>query len=235
VWTPGDGGTTLRASYGEGFKSPSLYQLQGDYGNQALNPEQAKSWDAGITQRLLDGAFVASATWFKRHSTNLIDFIACPAPRTGICTDRPFGSYDNILTARTSGLELAATLTPIKALQLQVNYTWTDARNRTPGANFDKRLARRPQDSLSALLDYRWSFGLQTGTTVTLMGDSFENAANSRRLEGYTLVELRAAYPIADHVEVYGRIENLFDADYETTFGYGQPGRAGYAGVRLRY
>ena len=235
VWTPNDGGTTLRASYGEGFKAPSLYQLQGDYGNQALNPEEAKSWDAGITQRLLDGAFVASATWFQRHSTNLIDFIACPAPRSGICTDRPFGTYDNILKARTNGVELAATLTPIAALQLQVAYTWTDARNRTPGANFDKRLARRPQDSLSALLDYRWGIGLQTGATVTLVGDSFENAANSRRLAGYTLVDLRAAYPLTDSVELYGRIENLFGAQYETTFRYGQPGRAGFAGVRLRY
>lgn len=235
VWTPGGGGTTLRASYGEGFKAPSLYQLQGDYGNQLLQPETARSWDAGVTQRLLDGAFVASATWFERHSTNLIDFISCATPLTGICTDRPFGTYDNILKARAKGIELSATLTPITALQVQLNYTWTDARNRTPGANFDKRLARRPQDSINALIDYRWGFGLQTGATVMVIGDSFENAANSRRLAGYTLVDLRAAYPVTAAIEVYGRIENLFDARYETTFRYGQPGRAGYAGIRVRY
>ncbi|MBC7504584.1 MAG: TonB-dependent receptor, partial [Sandarakinorhabdus sp.] len=77
VWTPGDTGTVLRASYAEGFKAPSLYQLQGDYGNQLLRPETSKGWDAGITQQLLNGAFTASATWFQRTSTNLIDFISC--------------------------------------------------------------------------------------------------------------------------------------------------------------
>lgn len=235
VWTPGNGGTTLRASYAEGFKAPSLYQLQGDYGNQTLNPETSKSWDAGVTQRLLDGAFVASATWFQRNSTNLIDFISCVKPLTGICTNRPFGTYDNILKAHAKGIELAATLKPVEALQVQLNYTWTDSRNRTPGANFDKRLARRPQDSINAVIDYRWRFGLETGATVTVIGDSFDNASNARRLTGYTLVDLRASYPVMANVEVYGRIENLFDERYETTFRYGQPGRAGYAGVRLRY
>jgi vitamin B12 transporter len=235
VWTPGNGGTTLRASYAEGFKAPSLYQLQGDFGNQSLRPEQSKGWDAGVTQRLLDGAFVASATWFQRNSVDLIDFISCPRPLTGICINRPFGTYDNILKARAKGVELTAMLKPVEALQVQTSYTWTDSRNRTPGANFNKWLARRPQDSLSTLIDYRWDFGLQTGATVTLVGASFDNASNARRLPGYTLVDLRASYPVTANIEVYGRIENLFDEQYETTFRYGQPGRAGYAGVRLRY
>src|SRR3546814_10203352 len=58
------GATTLRASYGEGFKAPSLYQLYGDYGNDDLQPETSKGWDAGITQQFLDGAAELSATWF---------------------------------------------------------------------------------------------------------------------------------------------------------------------------
>jgi vitamin B12 transporter len=235
VWTPGGGGTTLRASYAEGFKAPSLYQLGGDYGNQQLRPETSHGWDAGVTQRLLDGAFVASATWFQRNSANLIDFISCANPLTGICTDRPFGTYDNILKARAKGLELTAMLRPVTGFEVQASYTWTDARNRTPGGNFDKRLARRPRDSVSTLLDYRWRFGLETGATVTLVGASFDNASNARRLPGYTLVDLRAAYPLTASVDLYGRVENLFGERYETTFGYGQPGRAGYAGVRLRY
>lgn len=235
VWTPGNGGTTLRASYAEGFKAPSLYQLQGDYGNQLLRPEESKGWDAGVTQRLLDGAFEASATYFQRNSTDLIDFISCSTPLTGICKGRPYGTYDNILKARAKGVELSALLRPIEALRFQANYTFTDSRNRTPGANFDKLLARRPKDSLTTLVDYAWGFGLQTGITATLVGSSFDNASNARRLNSYVLVDLRASYPITPNVEVYGRVENLFDKLYETTFQYGQPGRAGYAGVRLRY
>ena len=32
-------GTVLRASYGEGFKAPSLYQQFSEYGNVGLDPE----------------------------------------------------------------------------------------------------------------------------------------------------------------------------------------------------
>lgn len=235
VWTPGNGGTTLRASYAEGFKAPSLFQLEGDYGNQLLRPETSQGWDAGVTQRLLGGAFEASATYFHRDSTDLIDFISCSTPLTGICTGRPFGTYENIIRASAEGIELTTMLRPVEALRVQANYTWTDARNRTPGPNFDKVLARRPQDSLSSLIDYDWGFGLQTGATATLVGASFENAANTRRLPSYVLVDMRAAFPITANIEIYGRVENVFDARYETAFRYGQAGRAGYAGVRLRY
>jgi vitamin B12 transporter len=36
-------------------------------------------------------------------------------------------------------------------------------------------------------------------------------------------------------MQVYGRIENLLDEDYEEVFTYRTPGRAGYAGVRLKF
>ena len=236
VWAPGNAGTTLRASYAEGFKAPSLFQLQGDFGNQALRPERAAGWDAGVSQSLLDGALVASATWFERNSTDLIDFISCPAPRTGICVNRPFGTYDNIARARSQGVELGLQLRPTEALQAQVSYTWTDARTRTAGsANSGRQLARRPRHSVTTLVDYAWDFGLQTGATLTHVGASFENAANTRRLAGYVLVDLRASFPITGAIEIYGRVENLFDESYETSFGYGQPGRAGHGGVRVRF
>jgi vitamin B12 transporter len=236
VFTPGASGTTLRASYAEGFKAPSLFQLQSDFGNQLLRPERSKGWDAGVTQKLIGGSIEASATYFRRDSTDLIIFISCPAPRTGICTDRPFGTYDNVSRARAEGVELGLALRPVEALRVQANYTYTDATNRSPGnANFGRQLVRRPQHSLTTLIDYRWSFGLETGVTLTHVGASFDNANNSRKVEGYVLADLRASFPVTDRIDVYGRIENLFDEQYETIFRFGTFGRAGYAGVRLRY
>jgi vitamin B12 transporter len=235
VWTPNAGKTELRASYSEGFKAPTLYQLQSEYGNQLLQPEKAKGWDAGITQRLLDGAIEASATWFHRKSRNLINFISCTT-LTGICTNRPFGTYDNVAKARAQGVELALTLRPVEPLKVQASYSWTDSENRTPGSSaFGKDLARRPRQSVNTSIDYRWPFGLSTGATLTHIGSSFDNAANTRKLEGYVLADLRASYPVTKNIELYGRIENLFDEHYETIFRYGTPGRAAYAGVRLSY
>lgn len=226
-------GTTLRASYAEGFKAPSLFQLQSDFGNQALRPERARGWDAGISQVL--GAGEMSATWFKRVSRDLIDFVSCGA-QVGICVNRPFGTYDNVARARAQGLELALALRPVEALRVQASYTYTDATNQTAGsANFGKALARRPQHSVSALADVDLSARLSAGATLTHVGASFENASNSARLEGYVLADLRAAWRVMGNISLYGRIENLFDAGYETALRFGQPGRAGYVGVRAAY
>lgn len=236
VYSPNGGNTAFRASYSEGFKAPTLYQLQGDYGNEALRPERATGWEAGITQRGLDGRVEASATYFHRKSRDLIDFISCDAPLTGICADRPYGTYDNVARAVAEGAELTLSVRPVEALRLEANYTYTDARNRSPGsANFDNRLARRPSQSVNSSIDYRWPFGLTTGATLTHVGSSYDNASNSRRLQGYVLADLRASFPLAKGLELYGRIENLFDEHYETVFQYGTPGRAAYAGVRLTY
>ncbi|MGC6401067.1 TonB-dependent receptor plug domain-containing protein [Sphingomonas sp. FW199] len=229
-------GTTIRASYAEGFKAPSLYQLQSDFGNQLLRPERSKGWDAGVTQSLVEDALQASATYFKRDSTDLIAFISCTAPLTGICANRPSGTYDNVARARAEGVEIGVTMQPVEALRFQANYTYTDATNRSPGdANFGRQLVRRPQHSVTALVDYRWPFGLETGATVTHVGSTFDNASNSRVVEGYVLADLRAAMPLTERIQVYGRVENLFDERYETIFRYGTPGRAGYVGVRLSY
>jgi vitamin B12 transporter len=67
-----------------------------------------------------------------------------------------------------------------------------------------------------------------------MVGDTFDDVANTIRLDSYVRVDLRASWSISDNLEVYGRVENLFDEAYQTAFNYGVPGRAGYAGVRLK-
>jgi vitamin B12 transporter len=229
VWSVNDGATLLRASYGEGFKAPSLFQLFSDFGNEALQPERSRSYDLGATQRLLDGAVELSATWFRRDVRNQIDFVSCFQNPIPICTGRPSGTYDNIRRSRATGVEATLGLNPTEALSLRASYTYVDAENRDTG----RALARRPKSSLSALIDYRWPFGLSTGATLTMIGDSFDNAANTRSLDGYALVDLRASLPLGRNIELYGRVENLFDEGYQTVFRYGTPGRAAYAGVRF--
>lgn len=230
VYSPNNGSTTFRASYGEGFKVPSLFQLFSDFGNDTLQPETSKSWDAGITQQLIDGRLEFSATLYQRDSDNLINFIGCPV-QTGICTNRPFGTYDNVARARAQGVELGLMMRPTDSLTFAANYTLVDAENR----DNDLVLARRPRNSVNASVDYDWAFGLKTGATISHVSSSFDNASNSRSIEGYVLVDLRAAMPITDNIELYGRVENLFDEEYETIFRFGTPGRSAFAGVRLSY
>lgn len=229
-YSPNGGDTRLRMSYGEGFKAPSLYQLFGDYGNTMLNPERSTGWDIGLTQKLLYGRIVADVTYFHRLTRDQVDFISCFGDTRPICTGRPWGTYDNIGRAKAEGVEATLTLIPTDGLSVSGQYSFIAARDRDTGLE----LARRPRQTVSALIDYRWPFGLSTGATIAHVGDSYDNAANTVRLDGYVLVDLRAALPLTDRIELYGRIENLFDARYETVFGYGTPRRAVSAGVRLR-
>jgi vitamin B12 transporter len=233
------GTTIVRASYAEGFKAPTLFQLRSSFGNPDLQPETARSYDLGVEQRLVGDALSASVTWFHRRTRNQIDFTPCRADIV-VCAGgaRPFGTYDNIARARANGVEAALDLRPAEWLRVQAAYTYVDAENRTSGnADFGRTLLRRPKSSLALNADAKTGFGLSLGGTLRVVSDSIDRDAfgDRVRLDGYALADLRAAYAVTERVELYGRVENLFDEQYETVLGYGTPGRAAYGGIRVRY
>jgi vitamin B12 transporter len=241
AWALNDGSTVLRASVGQGFKAPSLYQLYSQYGNLALLPEEADGWDAGVEQHLLDGALILSATYFSRETTNQIDFVSCSGTATPATAPlcfrngvRRFGYYSNIALTEADGVELAADY-EIGSFSVNANYTQTNTENRTPGANLGRQLARRPDEAANLTVGYVWPFGLSTSVAVQHVGDSFDNASNATRLDAYTLVDLRASYPINETLEIYGRVENAGDETYATTANYGVAGRGTFVGVRARF
>ena len=134
------------------------------------------------------------------------------------------------------GVELAAVLKPVESFTVQANYTHVNVEDRSPGSpTFGNELVRRPRETFSAELDYRWPFGLDTGATLTHVGSSFDNATNTRRVEGYDVVDIRVAYPVTDNLELQARVENVADEKYETIFRFGTAGRSTYVGVRLKY
>ncbi|MDK2761682.1 MAG: TonB-dependent receptor [Sphingopyxis sp.] len=224
-YSPNGGATNVRLSYGEGFKAPSLYQLYDSFsGNVSLRPERSKSYDVGIDQKLADGRAVVSLTAFLRDTTDQINY------------DNATFTYGNIDRTRARGVEATLALKPTDALNVTASYSYIDARDRSGRPAFDgKRLPRRAENAISLSADYDWSFGLSTGATLTMVGDSFDDAANAVSLDGYALAGIRASFPVGGNFEVYGRIDNLFDAVYATAAGYGVYGRAAYGGVRARF
>jgi len=226
VWSSGN--TSFRASYGEGFKAPSLYQLYSAYGNLALKPERAHGWDAGVEQKF-GGHLTASLTWFDRDTRNLIAFAGFP-PRA----DRPFGYYQNVDKANAHGIEAAAAAR-FGGLSLNANYSWIDAEDRSAGTTHSKDLVRRPHHVVNGEVSYVWSFRLTTTAAVTHVGHAFEDGANTIRLGGYTLVDLRAEQPIGHGLSLFGRVENLFDEHYQTAYRFGALGRSFYGGIRAKF
>ena len=45
---------------------------------------------------------------------------------------------------------------------------------------------------------------------------------------------LAGCAPVAERVELFGRIENVWDEQYQTAAGYASPGRGAFVGVRLK-
>jgi vitamin B12 transporter len=224
-WTFGANGSVelvdnlrLRASYGEGFKAPTLYQLYGFGGNVALRPETSRAYDAGVEYGARNGSRHLAITLFRRDSSNQIDYVW------------PTG-YFNTGRTRAEGVEVEAGWRLAQGLFARAAYTRLKATDRVTG----KDLARRPRDLLSARLDWDTPLaGLKLGADLRVAGSSFDDRGNFTRLDGHEVVTLRASLPLGERLELYGRVENLFDAQYQTVAGYGTYGRSAYAGLRVK-
>ena len=203
----------LRLAYGTAFKAPTFNQLYfPGFGNPGLRPETSRSVELGLGGRLPGGRW--STTLFDNRINDLIAGFP-PA---------------NINRAEIQGVELAAN-SRFGAWDMAVNLTLQDPENAS-GANQGKVLPRRAQESLRIDLDRRLGTW-RLGGTLRGEGARFDNVTNTRRLDGYALLDLRAEYRLATDWSLGARLENLFDVDYETVFGYNQPGRGAY--LTLRY
>ncbi len=229
----------VRASYGEGFKAPTLFQLLSDFGNPDLSPEKSRSYDIGIERGFRQSGPYAALTVFQRDTLGQIDFVSCD-PSIPVCADpaaRPFGTYDNVAMARARGFEAEVGADVSPRFRGSAAYSYIDTENRSTGSpNLGNALARRPKHALTVSADWNSSEyrdGVNVGADLRLVGDSFDNAANSVRLDGYALVTVRASVPIGANAELYARAENLFDAQYQTVATFGTAGRTGTLGARL--
>lgn len=235
AWALNEGDTVLRASWGQGFRAPGLYELYSNLGNLTLQPEEFDSWEIGVEQRLFDRA-VVSAVYFNRQADNEIRYNSCDVGTTDpLCGGvNRWGYYKNLQKTEAQGVELIGRVDVTDRLNLSANYTWTEAQN-VEGDYNGKQLTYRPEHTANLAADYAWVFGLKTGVSVRYVGERFTTANNSADLDAYTLVDIRASYPINDHLEVYGRVENVFDEEYQTILNYGAAGQGAFGGVRVRF
>ncbi len=208
-------GLRARLAYGTAFKAPTFNQLYyPSFGNPALLPEESKSLEAGLSGH---GALVQwSATLFENRITNLIGFDGTTNPSNA--------------SARIRGLETDWKIR-LADWDVRANLTLQDPENTANTANKGKVLNRRAQQSLR--LDLDRSLGAWTlGATLRAEGKRYDNLANTTKLGGYGLVDLRAEWRLAPDWRFQGRIENLFDKVYETAAGYNQPDRGIFLTLR---
>ncbi|NDP47581.1 MAG: TonB-dependent vitamin B12 receptor [Sulfuriferula multivorans] len=214
AWShPVEAAVDLRVAYGKAFKAPSFNELYyPGGGNPNLRPETSNSFELGLAGRVSGGRWSVSL-----FDTRINDLIA------GWPTE-------NVNRAEIQGVEFA-TNNRIGAWELAVNLTLQDPQNAS-GANQGKVLARRAQESLRIDLDRRLG-AWRLGGTLRGEGRRFDNASNTLPIDGYALLDMRAEYRLAADWMLGTRLENVFNVDYETVYGYNQSGRGAY--LTLRY
>jgi vitamin B12 transporter len=103
---------------------------------------------------------------------------------------------------------------------------------------FNKTLENLKDNSHAALLRFLSKGNIDLGIIyVGRREDQGFSTFPATRVElpSYTVVNLAASYDLNSHLQMFGRVENLLDKDYEEVLGFGAPGITGYGGIRLSY
>ncbi len=233
--------TKVRTSYATGFRAPTINDLFfPNFGNPNLQPEKNKSFDVGVDQFFFAKRIKLSAGYFWNRYRDLIETIQSVAT----CGTGAFGANFcpvNVSKARTRGWETSASIVVlqdlpfVKLLDVQGQYTYTSTRNLDTG----RRLARVPVDQVSARIHYQPIDPLHVIIDVRWVGSQFNRPSraenDSQRVPSFKVVNLAMSYDVTKQLEVYTRVENLFNEKYEEILFFGTPVRSIYGGVRVRF
>jgi vitamin B12 transporter len=220
-----------RASYGTGFRAPSLYEIAYNRGPSAFPPaagfplveESSDGFDVGVEYDAGNGLHV-EVTYFDQRIDDAIYFDL-----------DTFSGYLQAPGKSTSkGVEVAVEAPLGDRWQLIANWTHNDTTTlaNTPRLQRPENLAnlgllyRSANEALGLAINYRMS-------RDALGRDTF--AMVDVPLDDYEVLDLSLSYAINSRMEVTGRIENALDEDYQEIIGFNTAGRAAYAGLKIRF
>ncbi|MGL6363293.1 TonB-dependent receptor domain-containing protein [Aeromonas veronii] len=195
----------VRLSYGTGFKAPTFMDLYyPGYENPALKPEESKNLELDFSGRYTGWDW--SANFYRNQIQNLIQcqkgYITCTKGNTD---------------ADIEGIELALGL-DTWLVHHDFNYDYTRAKDKNEN---DQQLLRRAKHKGAWLTSF--TTGQMTWSTEVLyVGERLD--VGNVELSPYTLVNLGATYAATNQLTLGGRIDNLFDRNYEVAKGYASPG-----------
>lgn len=235
---PGDR-TRLRAGAGSGQKPPTFIERFGFFadtfvGNPALEPEHSTEWEIGIDQRVAPGSRL-QLTYFRGRLRDEINGFVFD-PESGLFTAR-----NESRVSRRQGVEAVLSSSFLgDRVHWATTYTYTDATQPSESGDQEGEL-RRPRHMASARVRYNPKRApldllvslVYSGSRTDDFFPPFPQPPERVRLDGYLLADLTASYPIGRRLELFGRIENVLDEQYEAVFGFATPGMGAFAGLRF--
>lgn len=220
--------TRLKASYAKNIRFPSIRQLfDPTDGNPDLVAEETYHYEIGLVQRLFDNA-VFELNAFKIDAEDFIEKI----------DDNPYANYEEY---NFWGIEVIASYRPVDALFLRVGYSYLDSEDDSPNTERDE-LQYRPENKFTAEATYAFKFGLKVHADLLHVTDQFFYDSDKKppmekaHLGDYTLVNIKLSQTfLKGYMTAFLGIENLFDEDYEQSYGLPQPGLFAYGGLELSF
>ena len=224
--------TKLKATYGTGFRAPTLVQLFvnnpsiGQLANPNLQPETSSGFDVGFEQPLLNGRVSFGVTYYQNDVKNLI---------VGVFPSATTFINENVGRAKMHGTESFVSATVTDQLKVRFDYTTTRTRDETT----DLGLLRRPGNKTSVAAVLTPLNELTIAATLVHVSSwvdvNRDTAVFVPRLDApaYTTFNLAANYIVNKNVTVFARADNLFNEHYQNPVGFLRPGLGVYAGLRV--
>ena len=220
----------IKASYGTGFRAPSLFEIA--YNNSpsasapatlgSLDEEKSEGYDLGIEYHASNGLFV-ELVYFNQEITDAIEFDLTTF--SGYLQDKG--------VSKSKGAELSFEMPLPASLNIYANYTYNDAKD----SQGDQR-ARRPLHAANLGLSHSAFDGrLNTSIDARYAADAQNNifGIGLVDLDDYHVVNLNVRYALLPELELYARGENILDEDYQEVTGFNTAGASVYGGFRYTF
>jgi iron complex outermembrane receptor protein len=163
------------------------------------------------------------------RATNTDDIMAIPDPDL-----QGFGFFQNVGSTRRQGIEAEAKFKS-SAWQIYGSYTFIDARfldalqlgSNSPFADANGQIQVLPGDQIPAIprhrvkagFDYNITDAFKVGADAVFVSSQYlvgDESNQAPKLPSYTVFNVHTSYQVSKTIQVYGRINNLFDSRYAT-------------------
>ncbi|AYL95504.1 TonB-dependent receptor plug domain-containing protein [Mucilaginibacter celer] len=214
------------------FKSPSLYQLYSEYGNQKLNPEITTSYEAGFDWEILKNQLSFNTQFFKRNTKGVIYFFSESAP--------PYSSfYKNGQLQKDKGFESELKYHANK-LNASAYFAYVTGKLTDEAGKETNNLYRRPKSTFGANVSYQvltdFLFGINYKYTGNRTDQDFSGYPTKVvTLKHYNLVDVHLEYNATKNLNVFGDLNNVFDTKYVDWLGYNTRGINFMLGARYQF
>lgn len=206
---------TLSAQVGRGFRNPTIRELYlFPAPNPTLRPEHLWNYQMSLQARPAE-SWAATATVFY---SDLRDMIAVT------------GRYPNLSSvnagrALNRGTETSLRWRPYRRLAVRTGHAWVHSTRLQPYVPVHKWNYAVEFDAGRAFVHF--------GGVTT--GQRWADAANTRRMDGYTVGSVRVSVPVSRRTSLFSMVDNLFNRRYEVVPGYRMPGANASGGFTVNF